>query len=201
MKLLKKFNLLFVGIFCITQLSCGDSPTSSDFGTLKISLTDAPADFEEVNITFSDIRVRIGNEWITVRGEPIIANLLEWNNGKSIVLGTADVPAGNYTQIRLIIEDAEVKVDGQIHKLFVPSGAKTGLKLGYEFTVNAGFTSELIIDFDATRSVVVTGPPDDPNEFILKPTLRVISSAITGSISGTVTNPENIPIAYAIVGR
>jgi hypothetical protein len=175
------------------------TPIPTERGTLQIGLTDAAAAFEAVNITFSEISAHIDEQWITVRGEPITVNLLEWNNGKSIVLGIAEVPAGHYTQIRLKIDQAEVVTNGQTHEAEVPSGDPTGLKLVHQFTINAGSTYELIIDFDAHRSIVTTGPPNDP-KYKLKPTIRVIPKAITGSISATVTNPEHLPIAYAIIG-
>ncbi|MFQ5824562.1 MAG: DUF4382 domain-containing protein [bacterium] len=188
---------LLLGIFLI---GCGKSPTTpTDKGTLIVSLTDAPAEFQEVNITFSEISAHIDEQWITVRGEPITVNLLEWNNGQSIVIGTAEVPAGHYTQIRLKIDNAQVVVNGESQSVTVPSGAQTGLKLVSQFTIPAGSTFELIIDFDANSSIFITGPPNNSNGYILKPTIRVISKAITGSISGTVTNPDNPSIAYAIV--
>ena len=129
------FKLLLLPITLLAGCS-GDSLTSpGQTGNLKISLTDSPATYEAVNITFSEISANINEDWITVNSEPITVNLLEWNNGKSIVIGSAQVPAGQYSQIRLIIDDAEVVVDGQTHKITVPSGVKTGLKLGPEFTV------------------------------------------------------------------
>jgi hypothetical protein len=107
------------------------------------------------------------------------------------------VPAGKYTQIRIKIDDAYVVVDGQKHPMDVPSGAQTGLKLGPQFTVNAGSTIELVVDFDANRSVVIMGPSHTPR-YKLKPHLRVMALALTGSLSGTVTNPAHMPTAYAI---
>ncbi len=183
-------------------LSCGkDSVTSSDeqTGLLKVSLTDAPAAFEAVNITFAGISAHIDGEWVQVRkDDPITVNLLEWNNGKSMVLGQADLPAGNYTQIRLMISDAEVTVSGVVHKVTVPSGAQTGLKLVAEFTVEAGSTYELVLDFDAQRSIVSQGPPGQPIRYLLKPTVRVVPKATTGSISGLLADAQHVPIAYAI---
>ncbi len=55
-----------------------------------------------------------------------------------------------------------------------------------------------MVDFDVARSIVVTGPRHDPHSYKLKPHLRCIPRAISGSISGTVTNPEHLPLAYAI---
>ena len=70
------------------------------------------------------------------------------------------------------------------------------LKLGPQFTIEDGITYEMVIDFDAERSVVVSGPEDEPS-YKLKPHIRVVQKAITGSISGMVTNNENNPTAYA----
>ena len=177
--------------------------TPPDWGILRISITDAPATFEAVNITFSEISVHTNGQWITVRDsreDPITINLLEWNNGKSIVIGEAEVPSGLYTQVRLIIISANVSINETQYELFVPSGAQSGLKFGPQFTVHPGTTAELVIDFDAERSVVRTGPPQNPKRYLLKPTIRVVPKAITGAISGTVTNPEHLPIAYALAG-
>ena len=169
-------------------------------GTLTVSLTDTPADFDAVNITFSEVSANIDGEWMILSEELRTINLLEFSNGRTTEIGSADVPVGQYTQIRLKIAKAEVIVDSISHPLTVPSGAQTGLKLILEFTIIEGSTVELIVDFDANRSVVTTGPPNEPKSYKLKPTLRVISRAITGSISGIVTNPHNLPVAMAIAG-
>jgi hypothetical protein len=183
-------------------VKCGDSGTSpNQTGTLTISLTDAPADVEQVNITFSEVSAHIGSEWVTVRSEPVTLDLLEWNNGKSIVLGTAEVPPGDYTQIRLMIDQAEVVSDGQTYQATVPSGARTGLKLVSGFSLEEGSTYELVVDFDARRSVVATGPPGNPQRFQLKPTVRVVPRALTGAIGGVLADTDHLPTAYAISGE
>jgi hypothetical protein len=136
-----------------------------------------------------------------VSGQPTTVNLLDWSNGNAMVLGSAEMPPGDYTQIRLIIDQAQVLVDGETYDIAVPSGARTGLKLGPAFTINEGSTYELVVDFDAHRSVIATGPPGSPNGYQLKPRLRAVPKAVTGSISGTVTNPAHLPIAHAIAGE
>jgi hypothetical protein len=171
---------------------------SEQMGKLTIYLTDAPAAYDSVNITFSEVSAHIDSEWVVVQGEPITVDLLDWTNGKSMVLGSADVPAGKYTQIRIKIDDAEIGVNDQVYPLDVPSGAQTGLKLGPQFSIDAGSSYELIVDFDACRSIVTMGSKKDPKGYKLKPRLRVMALAITGSISGTVSNPDSLPVAYAI---
>jgi len=200
----RMFILLSVlTLLLLFQAGCNkeNDPASSNdtqTGTLKIYLTDAPsAVFDSVNIIFSEVSAHIDSQWVTVQGDTMKVNLLDLSNGNTIVFGSADVPAGKYTQIRIKIDNAYVVVDGQKHPMDVPSGAQTGLKLGPQFTVAAGSTYELVVDFDVNRSVVITGPPQNPG-YKLKPHLRVETLALTGSISGTVTNPEHLPVAYAL---
>lgn len=195
-------NFIILLISFLLVINCEKETTSLNNNqgpaVLKVYLTDSPAAFDAVNITFSEVSAHLNGQWLTVRGDTITVNLLEWNNGKSIILGEAELPAGHYTQIRLMIQAAEVVVDGQTFPLTVPSGAQTGLKLGPEFTLHAGSTYELVVDFDVARSIVVTGPKHDPNSYKLKPHLRCVPRAISGSISATVTNPEHAPLAFAL---
>ncbi len=179
---------------------CGDSSlNSSQTGRLRVGMTDAPsAAFKAVNVTFTEVSVNRDGNWSTVTsGQSTTVNLLEWNNGKTLLVGTADVPAGHYSQVRLMVQNAEVvTMDGQAHSVTIPSGDQTGLKLVSSFDVTAGSTYEVVLDFDAQRSIVATGS----QKFMLKPTIRVALVALTGSISGTVTNAGSMPVAYAISG-
>ncbi|MBI5646792.1 MAG: DUF4382 domain-containing protein [Ignavibacteriae bacterium] len=190
---------VFVLTVAATWFGCSDDPaTPATTGRLKVYLTDAPANAQQVNITFSEIAAHVDGNWVVVRGTPITVNLLEWNNGKTLVIGDAELGPGNYTQIRLIINTANIVIDGQTYPLTVPSGAQTGLKLIHTFDIEAGSTYEMVIDFDAEQSIVVRGPKNDPNSYSLKPTLRVVAKPLTGAISGIVTNPGTATVATAL---
>lgn len=176
-----------------------DGNGSGDTGTLAIRLTDSPADVQEVWITFSQISAHIDSQWVTVTDTPRTVNLLEWNNGSSVLLGTAELPAGRYSQIRLKIIDADIMVDSVMWDMDVPSGATSGLKLLAHFDLDPGAFYELVLDFDVHRSIVRMGPPHNPHGYKLKPTIRVTARAATGAISGRVLNPEALPLAWALV--
>jgi len=198
-------RISFLVLIILVSLIWGcnqQSATSPDDNTarLTIYLTDAAADYDSVIIHFSQISAHIDSEWVTIQGEPQTVNLLEWSNGKTLELGSADVPAGKYTQVRVIIDSAKIGVNSEVFPLDVPSGAKTGLKFGPQFTIESGSTYELVMDFDACRSIVVLGPKKNPKGYKLKPRIRMIARAVTGSISAVVTNPKDAPLAYAIVG-
>ncbi|NIV13933.1 MAG: DUF4382 domain-containing protein, partial [Aliifodinibius sp.] len=84
---------------------------------------DAPTivTFDSVNITFSQLSAHLDSEWVTVQGDTMTVNLLDLINGNTITFGSAEVPAGKYTQIRIKIDDAYVVVDGQRHAMTLPS--------------------------------------------------------------------------------
>ncbi|TFB11336.1 DUF4382 domain-containing protein [Candidatus Marinimicrobia bacterium MT.SAG.3] len=191
--------IVFATLLMIAGCDNSSEPTETT-GTFNVSITDAPAAFDAVNITFSEVSV------IPSDGQPIIVsdavqtiNLIEWSNGLSTPLGSIELEAGTYNQIRLIIDSASVVIDGVKSSVQVPSGAQTGLKLTHQFTLEAGSTYNLMIDFDASRSIVSTGPPANPS-YLLKPTIRLVAVATTGSISGTVTTSGDVPVALSLMG-
>jgi hypothetical protein len=187
-------------IVMVTLFGCEKDATGLEpgQGRLNVYMTDAAAIYDSVNITFSQVSAHIDSEWVMVTGDPVTVDLLKWTNGNKLLIGSTDVPAGKYTQVRILIDDAEIGVDDEVYPLTVPSGAKTGLKFGPEFTVEEGSIYELVFDFDVNRSIVVNGPKKAPKGYKLKPHMRMIATAVAGSISGTVSNPKDVPIAYAI---
>lgn len=199
---MKKEFTLFIILLIYTMLliNCSDDSgnSDSDMGTLSISITDAPAAYDSVVIIFSEISAHIDSDWVHVQSNPQRVNLMEWSNGRTLLLGSENVPAGKYTQIRLKIDSAFIGVNGKVHELEVPSGSKTGLKLGPQFTISEGSTYEMVLDFDASKSVVVLGNKKAPTGYKLKPHIRVITNALSGSVSGTVLNPEHLPVAHAL---
>ncbi len=116
---------------------------------------------------------------------------VEW---ATAVLGEEELEAGHYTQIRLVISEADVVVDGATYSLAVPSGT---FKFVSGFEIVSDVPTELIVDFDAARSIHITGK----GEYKITPTLRLINKVQCGSISGQVTNYDQTPVAFAIAGE
>jgi hypothetical protein len=196
-------GMLFLAVFLFAAGCSDKSSTSSDTstGTLKIQLTDSPGIFDHVNVTFSEIAVNqqgdtTGSGWIVINGASRTIDLLTLTGGTTTLLGEKQLEAGQYGQIRLKLTAAEVVVGGTPYTLDVPSGSTSGLKLGTGFTIEQGLTTEFVVDFDAARSIHMTGK----GVYKLVPRLRLIARASSGAISGRVTNPADDPIAYAISG-
>ncbi|MGB6020325.1 MAG: DUF4382 domain-containing protein, partial [Sulfurimonadaceae bacterium] len=138
-------------------------------------------------------------------------NLLEWQDGRSILLGDFQMPAGKYTQMRFMLDAAEetqrpksntgcyIEFDGDRNEtLYVPSGSQTGYKAigNYEVPINGTVT--MTADFDIRKSIVVTGK--DPDVYYkLKPTIRLVVTDEAGTIKGSVNdlNASNTYVLYA----
>ena len=182
-----------------------DNATSpkSETGKLRVLITDATAAYDAVNVTFSEVSVHSDSGkseadslsgWIILSDSVKTFDLLTLSNGATSLLGEKNLDEGHYTQLRLTLTEAEVVVDDTPYKLDVPSGV---MKFVSGFDIKSETPMELIVDFDAARSIHQTGKNGD---YKLKPTIRIIKQTETGSIGGTVINYTNLPIAYAIAG-
>ena len=179
-----------------------DSGNDNGTGTMVVKLHDAPVDYDEVNISVARVEVNNteneGEGWIVISEPNETYNILDLVNGNFEVLADAELEAGTYKQIRLILNDENtVVIDGETFELFVPSGAQTGLKLNIDAEIQEGIVYTLLLDFDANRSVVPRGATGQYN---LKPVVRATNEAITGNISGSVLPFEARAAVFAIQG-
>lgn len=172
----------------------GDVPQ----GTLKMSMTDAPACYKSVVVTVEEVRVHQsgsagegegGWQVIVPPNGPVEVDLMTLTNGNLEPLGATEVNAGTYNQLRLVLSSETnanrvVLNDNTTHALVTPSAAQSGLKIQGTFTVAADATTDMLLDFDACTSIVKAGRV--PVKYILKPVIR-LSTKPTGSISGQVT--------------
>ncbi|WP_372635643.1 DUF4382 domain-containing protein [Fodinibius sp.] len=202
LSLLLGISVLVVG--CETS----DNGLGADggMGTMTVQMTDAPIDSADAVNVFIE-RVEVNNaedeEGWTVLNEPQQSyNLLELVNGATEVIGSSELEPGVYNQIRLILSESghSVEVNGQAHDMKVPSGPQTGIKLNINAEIEPDIEYILLLDFDASRSVVAAGPPGNPVKYLLKPVITAKEKAITGNIEGTADPAESRPVVYAIAG-
>lgn len=186
---------------------CGGSSNSSgpNSGTVRVSLTDAPADYDSVILMIREVAVhREGPDnsgWYSFVPDSSSYDLLQLQNGVFAGLGETPVPTGHYTQVRLILDPGSYVVENGVRReIIIPSGMQTGLKLVGEWDVHEGDVVDLGIDFDASRSFHETGS----GKLMLKPTVRIVvltspPPAVTG-ISGTISPADPASVVYAISG-
>ncbi|MDH3777075.1 MAG: DUF4382 domain-containing protein, partial [Desulfobulbaceae bacterium] len=94
----------------ISLISCGGSDSPAATGTLNIKLTDAATSHQAVYVTINEVHVHHetgGWETLPELDLPRTVNLLELVNGVMLDLGIAELEAGHYNQMRLILEDSE----------------------------------------------------------------------------------------------
>ncbi len=108
-------------------------------------------------------------EWITVDVEPTTINLLDLTNADTF-LTSADLAAGFYSEIRLILGENNHVIDenGEEHSLRVPSGQQSGYKIKFNSRLHSGEEFDLTINFDAEKSIHQTGN----GQYMLHPVLQ-----------------------------
>lgn len=195
MKLLRNLKLALGGVLVAGLAACGGGGGTADSGTLRLALTDAPAcGYDAVNVTIEKVRVHqsssAGNTdsgWSEVVLNPARrVNLLSLQNGVLEELGQTPLPAGKYTQLRLVLADntgatpmanSVLPTGGTEAPLKTPSGQQSGVKTNINIDIAANQMADFVLDFDACKSVVVAG---GSGQYLLKPVVTVIPRYISG---------------------
>jgi len=184
--ILKKIMYVtLVGLLIVQLTSCDEDTTNDKQAQLTVRMTDAPANYDAVRIDVQGVEVTgNGGSVVMLNTTAKVYNLLELSNGVNALIATGDLNAGTVSQIRLILgTNNTVTVGGVVYPLSTPSAEQSGLKLQVNKTFEAGVEYSILLDFDASQSIVLKGN----NEYQLKPVIRTIDTAISGSIKGSVS--------------
>ena len=187
-------SLKFAIPFALATLiaACGGGGGGTPTGTMRLSLTDSPAcGYDNVFVTVEKVRVHQSggandndSGWAeVVLPTPQRVDLLTLTNGTLLPLGQTELPAGSYTQMRLVLGNKpppgspqgmlanSIKPTGSAEtELTTPSGQQSGLKMNVNITVPAGQVADFAIDFDACKSFVKSG---NSGKYAIKPVLTV----------------------------
>jgi hypothetical protein len=169
--------------------------------TFTVKLVDAPVAYDKVFIDIQDIQVKAsidnndtGWKSLTISRKGVY-NILDFKNGLDTILGTTSLPAGNVSQIRLVLgSNNQVVYKGVRSNMTTPSSQQSGLKLLINASLLAGVDYVYWIDFDASKSIIHTGA----NNFILKPVIKVFTQANSGAIKGVVSPTSSKALIFAI---
>ncbi|AJG20804.1 DUF4382 domain-containing protein [Cupriavidus basilensis] len=187
----------------------GGTPQASQ-GTLQVSMTDAPAcGFDHVFVTVNKVRVNgnanvdeNGSGWVDIPVSPAQRiDLLSLTNGVLATLGKTALPAGTYQQIRLLLTpnagnslaNSVVPTGGTETALDTPSAIQSGIKIIRPFTVAPDTLTDLVLDFDACKSVVTRGN----GGYNLKPVVTALPVVVSGKVTGMLTAAEAGAQVYA----
>jgi len=192
-RLLRRVGQTGLLAFATLLAACGGggdsgNQTSSDTGQLTIRLTDSQGcDYRSVWVTVEQIRIHQSatasdsdSGWRDLTLSPARrVDLLTLKNGVFVDLGTVPLPAGKYSQVRMVLAtngggqppfaNQLDLADGSPVALSTPSAQQSGLKLNVDVIIQPGQLGELVLDFDPCKSVVKAGKSGRYN---LKPVIQ-----------------------------
>ena len=203
----RRFLVTLLGLAAIAALSgCSNNPTSTSLGTMSIQMTDAPGDFQAVNLVVTQVAAQRANGnggWEVLQSGTRTYDLLQLRNGVFSTMGISQLPAGVYDKLRLKLgSGSNVVVDNTIHPLRVSSEQQSGLILQGqdEFIVPKQGRIDLALDFNVARSI----KPRGDGSYVLRPVIRIVVISVPenkpGSIHGVVLPSGIMSSVYAIVG-
>lgn len=194
--------LYFILLSTVTLLAAcggGGGSGSGGTGTLSMSVTDAkpmlPEGVTNLFVTFDEVRVhKSGGGWTSLPlvESPYTIDLLQFQDGNvTELVPPTKLESGKYTQVRLVVSSAKILFDNisstAEEPVRVPSG---NLKTDKNFIFNVGEDAavDLIVHFDLSKSVVVTGPAANPS-YKLKPVLHLFDDPLeAATIKGSIEN-------------
>lgn len=178
-------HLVSLSFLALATGLAGCEPSGPSGARVNLYLTDAPAaaiDGAEVVLSKAYLVPAEDSEesaFVTLFDEEQAYDLLDLQNGVTALLGSADVPAGTYAQLRLVVASATITLadpatfaDGSSSKtLFVPSGMQTGIKVTFPGTLAIDGETDITIDFDLGNNFKFLGPPGAPTNVLFTPVL------------------------------
>src|SRR5688572_7817006 len=181
----------------LLPLGCGgggDGTASGGRGTLQVFMADAPdPTVLAVEIDISRVEANIGGTWQTISTTPRTLNLFNLKFQEELI-AQSDLPAGRYTQIRFIVDEARVTDSEGTHIANIPSGSQTGIKVNLNFDIPENEVTGVLLDFNVSRSLIRLGN----GNYQLKPVVVGVVRVLSGTITGVATD-GSAPLAGATV--
>ncbi len=182
---MKKIHfILSLIILSIAFSACRKNQDGTSY-RYSVRMTDAPGPYDAVFIDLIGVEITGSDgKAVAMNVNAGIYNLLSFSNGFDTLIATGSLEVATVQQIRLILgPNNSVVVNNVIYPLSTPSAEQSGLKLQVNQTLQAGVEYQVLLDFDANKSIVETGN----GTYKLKPVIRTIETAVSGSIKGKIS--------------
>lgn len=213
MKKIQFILLIAISYSMLLLNGCQKDNNTEGTGHLIIKVTDAPFPIEYVEealVRIIKVEIREKNSedgypFLTLMEDTVTIDLIDLRNGVTAVLLETDVPVGEYDLVRLYVDHAGITIkDWDTYSMKVPSGAQTGIKIfmSPSIRVEGGLTSELLLDFDISKSFVLKGnmyTPAGIKGFNFKPVIRAVNNTTAGRVEGVVSDTANVLLEDASV--
>lgn len=149
------------------------SETKQLNGSVVVKLTDSPVNYSRVNIEILSVKICYADkmEWMVLETKKGIYNLLDFQNGLSVMLAKAHhIPTGKINGIYLETGNwNSVEIDHITYPVVLDKLKNGKINIPIEARIVNGLTTSFIFDFDAKKSLRLTGR----KEFTLNPVIEV----------------------------
>lgn len=198
---MKTYN--FGAVLCFFSLLLLTSGCEESLkGTLKIAITDAPIDADQVkavNIVITNVEGYQNGSWKSIKNfeQPTSVNLLSLTGGKSTLLIDQFTNPGEFTSVKMSLNMAIrnsslivspqsniVFKDGSTTPLYLGDGALPEVIIDHPVGISSRGITDLTFDFDLRKSIRVS----QQGEYILDPVIRVIETRNSGHLSLKINN-------------
>lgn len=170
-----KAGIILLAAMPIMVLTGCKKDAQQDAAKVNFNLTDAPGEFDALNIDVQGVMVHTqASGWVTIHSNMGVINILDYVNGQTTLIASADLPEGSIDQIQLMLgTNNTVEVNGNTYSVTMPSQLQGGLTLSFNHQLHAGATYNYTIDFDAAQSVNINGT----GSYQMQPVIRLIVGA------------------------
>jgi len=182
--------ILLIPLFILFLSQCSKAPTSPDkpfsesssskvsnsttLGSFQLILKDKPID-DALNIFVAINKIRVHqaspSNFIVLSEEEKKFDLLALKNNPQPIL-EAEMEAGLYNQIRMAVISGRIVFEDGEYELQIPSNE---IKIPVVFEIKEKGTVQIILDFDAEKSIKVVGAGKKNTKYILRPVIKVES--------------------------
>jgi hypothetical protein len=199
-------------VAALAMAACDGGTGGSGDARVSIRLTDAPGDLKEAWVRIDRIYLKGGAADSTQNGGTDLlttrtgwVDLLTLSGGRTAELVSgAVVPAGRYSELRMVVCEAYVVADnGDVYathdavlpagvtadgQLQVPSGCSSGFKIKFKGDEPVELESEstiMTVDFDVSQSF--GHQAGNSGRWVMHPVLHATAVGFAGGIGGAVT--------------
>jgi len=191
--------LIFLGLYW----GCEDV-SSNNKALINVLLIDAPGDFDEVWVEILGVELLTAGsrgmengDWVSLPYTSLekVVRLTDLVGGQRLLLGRKEVPAGEVSQVKLVLGDTHYFIkNGQQFPLQLVGNPEDLLTVDLEANAAVGIALDIYIDFNVAASIHPLGN----GQFQLTPAIRVFTLEGTTEVRGIVRPPASKPYVYAI---
>ena len=190
---MKKLIFIFSIIVSAVVLNSCSKDEDNNY-PYQVKMTDAPGPYDQVNVEVIGVEVTGPDGRVNLSTFTGIYDLLDLTNGTNVIIANAVLHDARVNQIRLILgTNNTVVIGGVSYPLTTPSADQSGLKLLVNQTLEQDINNEILLDFDANQSILLT----NGGGYKLKPVIRTIVNAVSGNISGTISPAGTMAVVTA----